>query len=93
VVGAHHVGAHVVYDQALRAVGLDAGITSLVTLSTGEKVTNPKHEINHASSVMGSYTEPLRSRSRSAGRNGAPFSSWPHMTSLMCFTAAVRCRR
>ncbi|MDQ2875287.1 MAG: transposase, partial [Actinomycetota bacterium] len=26
------------------AVGLDAGITSLLTLSTGEKVTNPKHE-------------------------------------------------
>jgi putative transposase len=25
-------------------VGLDAGITSLVTLSTGEKVTNPRHE-------------------------------------------------
>jgi putative transposase len=26
------------------AVGVDAGITSLVTLSTGEKITNPKHE-------------------------------------------------
>ncbi|MCI2416441.1 transposase [Saccharopolyspora sp. K220] len=26
------------------AVGVDLGITSLVTLSTGEKVTNPKHE-------------------------------------------------
>jgi putative transposase len=26
------------------AVGIDAGITSLVALSTGEKVTNPKHE-------------------------------------------------
>ncbi|MET9515527.1 RNA-guided endonuclease TnpB family protein [Streptomyces sp. NPDC002994] len=26
------------------AVGIDAGITSLVTLSTGEKVTNPRHE-------------------------------------------------
>ena len=26
------------------AVGVDAGITSLVTLSTGEKVTNPGHE-------------------------------------------------
>ncbi len=25
-------------------VGMDAGITSLVTLSTGEKVTNPRHE-------------------------------------------------
>jgi putative transposase len=27
-----------------RAIGVDAGITSLLTLSTGEKVTNPKHE-------------------------------------------------
>jgi putative transposase len=26
------------------AVGIDAGITSLVTLSTGEKVANPRHE-------------------------------------------------
>ncbi|MEU8512925.1 RNA-guided endonuclease TnpB family protein [Kitasatospora sp. NPDC048722] len=26
------------------AMGIDAGITSLVTLSTGEKITNPKHE-------------------------------------------------
>ncbi|MGG2463681.1 RNA-guided endonuclease InsQ/TnpB family protein [Streptomyces sp. RGM 3693] len=27
-----------------RAVGIDAGITALVTLSTGEKVANPRHE-------------------------------------------------
>jgi putative transposase len=27
-----------------RAVGVDAGITSLLALSTGEKITNPKHE-------------------------------------------------
>nr|WP_312869373.1 RNA-guided endonuclease TnpB family protein [Saccharothrix ecbatanensis] len=27
-----------------RVVGVDAGITSLLTLSTGEKITNPKHE-------------------------------------------------
>ncbi|WP_328952897.1 RNA-guided endonuclease TnpB family protein [Kitasatospora purpeofusca] len=26
------------------AVGIDVGITSLVTLSTGEKITNPRHE-------------------------------------------------
>ncbi len=26
------------------AVGVDAGITALVTLSTGEKITNPRHE-------------------------------------------------
>jgi putative transposase len=28
----------------VESVGIDAGITSLVTLSTGEKVTNPRHE-------------------------------------------------
>jgi putative transposase len=27
-----------------RAVGIDAGVTSLVTLSTGEKIPNPRHE-------------------------------------------------
>ncbi|WUH99734.1 transposase [Spirillospora sp. NBC_00431] len=29
---------------AEHAVGVDAGITSLITLSTGEKITNPQHE-------------------------------------------------
>ncbi|GAA2782843.1 RNA-guided endonuclease TnpB family protein [Kitasatospora paracochleata] len=29
---------------ASHAVGIDAGITALVTLSTGEKITNPRHE-------------------------------------------------
>ncbi|MET9406484.1 RNA-guided endonuclease TnpB family protein [Streptomyces sp. NPDC002935] len=28
----------------MAAVGIDAGINSLVTLSTGEKITNPRHE-------------------------------------------------
>ncbi|WP_124396263.1 RNA-guided endonuclease TnpB family protein [Rhodococcus wratislaviensis] len=31
-------------DPVDRVVGLDAGITSLYTLSTGEKITNPRHE-------------------------------------------------
>ncbi|MFD5204908.1 RNA-guided endonuclease InsQ/TnpB family protein [Streptomyces sp. NPDC058375] len=30
--------------ETLNAVGIDTGITCLVTLSTGEKVTNPRHE-------------------------------------------------
>ncbi len=33
-----------VLPPAAAAVGIDAGITSLVTLSNGEKITNPKHE-------------------------------------------------
>ncbi|GIH30525.1 transposase [Microbispora amethystogenes] len=32
------------FDPAGNAVGVDAGITALVTLSTGEKITNPRHE-------------------------------------------------
>ncbi|SED64652.1 RNA-guided endonuclease TnpB family protein [Rhodococcus koreensis] len=31
-------------EPADRVVGLDAGITSLYTLSTGEKIANPRHE-------------------------------------------------
>jgi putative transposase len=33
-----------VLPPAEAAVGIDAGITSLVTLSTGEKIANPRHE-------------------------------------------------
>jgi len=32
------------YTPTDAVVGIDAGITSLATLSTGEKITNPKHE-------------------------------------------------
>ncbi|MCT2990933.1 RNA-guided endonuclease InsQ/TnpB family protein [Propionibacterium freudenreichii] len=32
------------YAPTDAAVGLDVGITTMVTLSTGEKITNPKHE-------------------------------------------------
>ncbi|MFH9246943.1 RNA-guided endonuclease InsQ/TnpB family protein [Streptomyces lydicus] len=32
------------WGAATDAVGIDAGITSLVTLSTGEKIANPRHE-------------------------------------------------
>ena len=32
------------FPPSRRAVGLDLGITTLVTLSTGEKIANPRHE-------------------------------------------------
>nr|WP_260408367.1 transposase [Planomonospora venezuelensis] len=32
------------FDPVDACVGVDAGITSLLTLSTGEKITNPRHE-------------------------------------------------
>jgi putative transposase len=34
-------------EPAQQSVGLDAGISSLITLSTGEKVANPKHLSRH----------------------------------------------
>src|SRR5699024_9163037 len=45
-----------------RVVGVDAGITSLVSLSTGQKVANPKHErIEHrASGSPGPCADRLR---------------------------------
>ncbi|MEV7524444.1 RNA-guided endonuclease TnpB family protein [Streptomyces sp. NPDC091371] len=35
---------NVVWSRPLPAVGIDVGLTALVTLSTGEKVPNPRHE-------------------------------------------------
>ncbi|KDA44867.1 hypothetical protein BMG523Draft_00391 [Frankia sp. BMG5.23] len=47
--GQYHIS--ILVEEAVTAlpatpgqVGIDVGITSLVTLSTGEKVTNPRHE-------------------------------------------------
>ena len=46
-------------------VGIDAGITSLVTLSTGKKVTNPRHERSTGPASPG---RSARTPARSAGR-------------------------
>ena len=42
------------------AVGVDAGITSLLTLSTGEKVANPRHERRDRSRLAKAQREPSR---------------------------------
>jgi putative transposase len=47
--GRHHISILVETDVGALApvvaqVGVDAGITTLMTLSTGEKITNPRHE-------------------------------------------------
>ncbi|MFB6956003.1 RNA-guided endonuclease InsQ/TnpB family protein [Streptomyces sp. NPDC056309] len=50
------------------AVGLDAGITSLVTLSTGEKVTNPRHERRDRARLAKAQRELSRKAKGSANR-------------------------
>ncbi|MEU5520421.1 RNA-guided endonuclease TnpB family protein [Streptomyces sp. NPDC047860] len=50
------------------AIGLDAGITSLVTLSTGEKITNPKHERRDRARLARAQRELSRKAKGSANR-------------------------
>ncbi|MFI8075561.1 RNA-guided endonuclease InsQ/TnpB family protein [Streptomyces sp. NPDC086033] len=56
---------------ATTAVGLDAGITSLVTLSTGEKVANPKHEGRDRARLAHAQRELSRKAKGSANREKA----------------------
>ncbi|MFI9365136.1 RNA-guided endonuclease InsQ/TnpB family protein [Kitasatospora sp. NPDC053057] len=53
------------------AVGIDAGITSLVTLSTGEKITNPKHERADRERLAKAQRELSRKAKGSANREKA----------------------
>ncbi|MFE5889427.1 RNA-guided endonuclease InsQ/TnpB family protein [Streptomyces sp. NPDC056462] len=53
------------------AVGLDAGITSLVTLSTGEKITNPRHERRDRARLARAQRELSRKTKGSANREKA----------------------
>ncbi len=50
------------------AVGIDAGITSLVTLSTGEKITNPKHERRDRACLVKAQRNLARKAKGSANR-------------------------
>jgi putative transposase len=54
-----------------RAVGIDAGITSLVTLSTGEKIANPKHERKDRKRLARAQRELSRKEKGSANREKA----------------------
>ncbi|MEU2396483.1 RNA-guided endonuclease InsQ/TnpB family protein [Streptomyces pseudogriseolus] len=53
------------------AVGIDAGITSLVTLSTGEKIANPKHERRDRARLAKAQRELSRKAKGSANREKA----------------------
>ncbi|MGW1585954.1 RNA-guided endonuclease InsQ/TnpB family protein [Streptomyces sp. NPDC002386] len=54
-----------------QAVGIDAGITSLVTLSTGEKIANPKHERRDRARLARAQRELSRKAKGSANREKA----------------------
>ncbi|MFE1441704.1 RNA-guided endonuclease InsQ/TnpB family protein [Streptomyces sp. NPDC058739] len=53
------------------AVGIDAGITSLVTLSTGEKVCNPRHEHRDRARLARAQRELSRKAKGSSNREKA----------------------
>ncbi|MFD7438224.1 RNA-guided endonuclease InsQ/TnpB family protein [Streptomyces sp. NPDC059861] len=53
------------------AVGLDAGITSLATLSTGEKIANPRHERRDRARLARAQRELSRKAKGSANREKA----------------------
>ncbi|RKN03146.1 RNA-guided endonuclease InsQ/TnpB family protein [Streptomyces radicis] len=53
------------------AVGVDAGITSLVTLSTGEKIANPRHERRDRTRLARAQRELSRKAKGSANREKA----------------------
>ena len=52
-------------------VGIDAGITSLATLSTGEKVTNPRHERRDRKRLARAQRQLARTQRGSANREKA----------------------
>lgn len=53
------------------AVGVDAGITSLATLSTGEKITNPQHEKRDRARLAKAQRELARKQKGSNNRDKA----------------------
>ena len=52
-------------------VGVDAGITSLVTLSTGEKIANPRHERRDRARLALAQRRLARTQKGSANRDKA----------------------
>jgi putative transposase len=59
------------YPQADTAVGIDAGITSLLTLSTGEKIANPRHERRDRERLAKAQRALARKQKGSANREKA----------------------
>ena len=59
------------HPAADSAVGIDAGITSLLTLSTGEKIANPRHERRDRQRLARAQRELSRKQKGSANREKA----------------------
>src|SRR6201997_2087941 len=59
------------HPAAGAAVGVDAGITSLVTLSTGEKIASPRHERRDRDKLAKAQRELARKQKGSANREKA----------------------
>ncbi|WP_233439574.1 RNA-guided endonuclease InsQ/TnpB family protein [Lentzea atacamensis] len=59
------------YLPTAGAVGIDAGLTTLVTLSTGEKVTNPRHERRDRQRLARAQRALARKQKGSANREKA----------------------
>ena len=60
-------------------VGVDAGITSLVTLSTGEKVTNPRHERRDRERLARAQRR-LARKAKGRPTGTRPAGRWPRST-------------
>ncbi|MFB4297841.1 RNA-guided endonuclease InsQ/TnpB family protein [Actinomadura sp. NTSP31] len=58
-------------DPVVQTVGVDAGLVSLVTLSTGEKITNPRYERRDRERLTKAQRELARKAQGSANRNKA----------------------
>jgi putative transposase len=59
------------YPASESAVGVDAGITSLVTLSTGKKIANPRHERRDRRRLAKAQRNLARKQTGSANRDKA----------------------
>jgi putative transposase len=59
------------HPAAGTAIGIDAGITSLLTLSTGEKIANPRHEHRDRKRLAKAQRELTRKQKGSANREKA----------------------
>jgi len=59
------------HPASATVVGIDAGITSLVTLSTGDKIANPRHEPRDRDRLARAQRRLARTRKGSANRDKA----------------------
>ena len=59
------------HPASATVVGVDAGITSLVTLSTGEKIANPRHERRDRARLARAQRRLARTQKGSANRDKA----------------------